>query len=199
MISSDINNQLIEGTDDKLFVPSEVIESAGPLTGAVPSYAKWGIDTVNSRLYYNNGGNWTPVNTNDISSGFYSETNGGVNTYHNWNGSALYNRAGITISGANLIITIPGIYFIVVEVTSNVKDNSYNGWYLDHMNPANSLRRNWTCGQNGQGNLGGNRQRGGTISCVANCVVGDYFRVYYTSSDTNSFTDRATFYIEKKA
>ncbi|MEM1225960.1 MAG: hypothetical protein AAGJ40_09685 [Planctomycetota bacterium] len=47
-------------------VVDEVVESAGPLSGAAPSGAKYGVDTVAGQGYYVSGGNWAAVPTASV-------------------------------------------------------------------------------------------------------------------------------------
>jgi len=69
-VSADPGNSLTVGTDLRPFitVPDEVVENAGPLTGAAPAGAQWGVDTTSGQAYYVSGGNWTvmPVSTVDL-------------------------------------------------------------------------------------------------------------------------------------
>lgn len=205
LISTDANNGIVLGTDNKLWNSNEVILNAGPLSGVVPNGTKWGVDTTNQVLYYSNGGVWQSVSVGqsgsalDISSGFFSETNSGNNVEHNWTGSQVYNRANITINGANLVINDPGVYLVIADAVSNANNDSYNGFYLRRFNAAGTLVQTWVSGQNGQVGVGGNRIRGGSISCVENCNAGDYYTLLLNSRDNTSFIDRASFYIERKS
>jgi len=56
----------------------EIIPNAGPLTGAVPTGAVLGVDTINLELYYDNGGNWAivPKVSVDLNT-TYSDESGG--------------------------------------------------------------------------------------------------------------------------
>ena len=78
--SGDAGNSISVGADGLHFFAEsdEVIENAGPLSGAAPVGAQWGIDTSNGAGYYVSGGNWTalPVVSVDLHTNVTDSTGG---------------------------------------------------------------------------------------------------------------------------
>ncbi|MDG1315473.1 MAG: hypothetical protein P8P29_08130 [Flavobacteriaceae bacterium] len=72
------SNILVETVTHGLYVPNEVVVSAGALGGAAPLNAEVGVDNANGSIYYvNSSGNWTEFPTSysfDISDGTTTTT-----------------------------------------------------------------------------------------------------------------------------
>lgn len=72
-----VGNAAVITSGQGLYVPNEVVSNSGPLSGAAPAGAEWGVDVTNGVVYYVSAGNWTQLPTDysfSITDGTTSQT-----------------------------------------------------------------------------------------------------------------------------